>query len=334
MKKRKVNKKKFISRITFVLAIFIILILAIRGMFKKDNNAIADLTLVIDKQDVTDTLTHDIYISADGLLYMSMEDIKNNFDKNLYYEEETGKIITTSGTKTAAIDINNNTMEVNSAVLSLDAGVIKYDTSMLIPVSEMTNIYNIEVKTTKNSAVVLSLYKELTTVTTTKKVSLKENAGTFAKTIKKLEKNQELVFIENAEKNGWLKVLTYEGDIGYIREKDVGEKKQTRIDMKDSDFTSKSPDLDNSIEVNSKTLTSDNLKDFSSRKKVIDDTISKAVSKEKYTVNLNLNKVEVEENLLERLVIEMLPRLKEIGGSIGVTNNAILNSSFLNENNL
>ena len=334
-KRLKINKKKFIPRIILLIGIIILLIIIANSGGKEETSQITKPRLIVDTVDVTENLVHEIYIDKNAVLYLSNDDIKNIFDKNLYFEEETGKIITTSGTKTAAIDINNNTMEVNSASLLLENSIMKIENVVYLPVSEITNIYNIEVKNTENTAVILSLYKALTTGSAKKNIALKEDTGLFSKTIQQIEKGQEIVFIENAEKNGWYKVMTYEGNIGLVKSNEVSEKKQIRIDMDDSDFTSKEPDLENAIELTYRSLKTDNMKDFSSRKKIVEDTISSILSKEKYTVKLNLNKVEVESNLLERFIIELIPRLKEIGASLAIINNdELLSDKFLQSMNL
>lgn len=333
-KKKKVNKAKLISRMLLLLIIIFGIIFLLKNVFTNKNTDISELTLVVDNQNITSTLKKDIYIDKDKQLYMSVEDIRNIFDKNIYFEEETGKLITTSDTKVGAIDVNNNTFELNSAILLLTYGVIKYDTGYYIPVSEITSIYNIEVWTTENSAVISSLYKELTTVKTTKKVSLKKDTSFFSGTVQKLENEKELIFIENAEKSGWIKVLTREGNIGFVKEKNVTNKEKIRTNMEEDDFSSKVADTNNAIEINEKIITPDNISNFNNRKKAIEEIISNAISKEKYTINLNLQKVNVEERLLERLILELIPRLKEIGGSVIVTNNNILNSTFISDNNL
>ncbi|MCI9366174.1 MAG: hypothetical protein HFJ54_06525 [Clostridia bacterium] len=315
-RRKKVNKNKFLSRIFLLVVIVIIILILFSNIFKKKNKDEFDLRIIIDNQDITESLVSDIYIDKDGVLYMSMEDVKNIFDNDLYFEENTKKIITTSETKVAAIDTRSDKMEINSAVIMLSTGVIDYGTTYYIPVSEMTKIYNIEVITTEKSAIINSLYKELTTVKTTKKVSLKEKGGFFGGTIQKLEQDKEVIFIENSEKKGWIKVLTYEGKIGYIKEKNTSEKNQKRVDMNNEHFTDKEPDINNSIELTKKTLTNENLRDFTERKKVIEDIIAKMLSKEKYTVYLNIEKTDVDSDFLDRFIIELIPRIKEIGGSI------------------
>lgn len=200
-RRKKVNRKKFLSRILILIIIIAIIIVIFSSIFTKGSKEILGSRLIVDNKDITESLTSDIYVDKDGILYMSMEDVKNIFDNDLYFEDSTKKIITTSETKVAAIDVRNDKIDINSATLMLSTGVIDYGTTYYIPVSEMTKIYNIEVITSEKSAIINSLYKELTTVKTTKKVSLKEKEGFFGGTIKKLEKDTEVIFIENSEKN-------------------------------------------------------------------------------------------------------------------------------------
>lgn len=316
-RRKKVDKKKFLSRIILLLILLVVIILLIKGIFKKgDNDSLRTSNLIVDNEDITESLKSDIYIDKDGILYMSIEDIKNVFDKDLYFEENTSKVITTYGTKVAAIDVKTNEVELNSAKLKLNSGIIDYGTTYYIPVSEMTNIYNIEVTTTEKSAVVSSLYKELNTVRTTKRLSVKEKSSIFSSTIQKLDEDKEVIFIGQAEKKGWVKILTYQGKIGYVRKNNVTEKSQKRADMNDNDFSNKEPDINNSIELTKKELTNETLQDFSSRKKVIENAISQAIKKEKYTIYINIDNLEVEESLITRFIQELEPRLKEIGGNV------------------
>ena len=104
--------------------------------------------------------------------------------------------------------------------------------------------------------------------------------------------------------------------------------------MQDIDFTSNIQDLANSINLGNTTLIYDNLKDFSSRKVIVENIIRDVISSEKFTVDINLEEVNVETEVLERFIIELIPRLKAIGGNIVITNNSILSSEFLNKNNI
>ena len=118
---------------------------------------------------------------------------------------------------------------------------------------------------------------------------------------------------------------------GYIKTKKLGEKENVRSDLFEEELSLGTPDPTNAIELNSLKINNDNLKDFSVRKNLIDEVITNIVKDNKLTVVINLSDVNIEKNYLERLIIELIPRLKEIGGALQITNNNILNSEFLNK---
>lgn len=335
MGKKKVNKKKLISRLFLLILIIIIITFLIKIIFKPKEEENIELTLIVDNKNITSSLVDNIYIDTAQKLYMSLEDIKNIFDPNLYFEEETGKVITISGTKVGAIEVNSNVFELNSATLLLSSQVIKYDEKYYIPISDITNVYNIEVFASKDTAIVLSLYKELITVKTTKKVSLKQETGLFAKTIKKIEEGQEVIYLGEADKEGWVKVLTYDGKEGYIKQNKLSDKEYKRMNMNEDYFMPNVADANNAIKITKKTIKNDSINNFSNRKTTISKMLEDCVSKSKYTINLDLKDIEVETNKLERLILELIPRLKEIGGAVMITNNnGILSNEFLNQNSL
>lgn len=99
-------------------AIVILIIVLIKNIGKKEKPKFAT-NVIVNGQNITESLVHEPYINKDNVLYLSIEDVGNIFDKNIYYEEETKKIITTCRTKVAAIDINSNIVELNNANVTL-----------------------------------------------------------------------------------------------------------------------------------------------------------------------------------------------------------------------
>lgn len=279
-KKKKINKKKFLSRIILLVIIILLIIIVIKSIGKKDKPKF-DIAVIVNNENITNSLSHEPYISKDKVLYLSIEDTSKIFDKNIYYEEESRKIITTSGTKVAAIHTVNNILELNSASLVLSDGVLNYGNTYYIPISEMTNIYNIEANVKEKSGVISSLNNELITVKTVKKVSLKEKPGTFGGSIQKLDPDTELIYLEDADKKDWYKVLSYDGEIGYINKKQVTEKETKRTNMEDEDFTGSIPDVSNSVEINKEKLNLENLKNFSQRKNIVEQGVTDLIQERK-----------------------------------------------------
>lgn len=332
-KKKKINTKKFTKRIVQLIIIIVIIILSIKLLTpKKQEND--EMKLILNNVDVTENLISNMYIDKENDVYLSTADIKNLFDSSLYYEDTTNKIITTCKVKVGAIDLSNNILELNTASIVLPKPVLNYGETQYIPLSELASLYNIEISANKNNAIINSLYNELITVKTSKKISLKEKTSIFSSTIEKIEKDEKMIFIENAEKEGWIKVLTYNGNFGYIKENSITDKNQERTTISDSAFATNKPNLDNAIEINKKDITTEKLTDFNTRKALVNDLVSKVISKEKFTININLKDATVEKEKLERFIIELLPRIREIGASLSITNNNILDQNFLSSNNI
>lgn len=183
-KKRKINKRKFLSRIFLLIVIITLIIVAFKNLTKKEEKT-SDITIIINNENITSTLINRPYITKVNDIYFSMEDIRNLFDKNICYEEQTDKILITSETKSAAIGVKANTIQINSASLSLENQILEYGETFYIPISEISSIYNIEYSVTQDSAVINSLYKELITIKPTKKISLKESPRIFCENDKK-----------------------------------------------------------------------------------------------------------------------------------------------------
>lgn len=101
--------------------------------------------------------------------------------------------------------------------------------------------------------------------------------------------------------------------------------------MSDEEFALGNANSENMISITKSIIKQEKLTDFKNRKELIQKIIEDMVKQEKFTVNLNLEKVEVPVETLERFMIELIPRLKELGGHLVITNNHILNSAFLSE---
>ncbi len=332
-KKRKINKRKLLSRIFLIVILITALVVIIKIVSNKTEEKVG-ITVIVNNEDITNSLINKPYITKANDIYLSIEDIRNIFDKNIIYEEKTGKILTTSETKTAAIEVNGTNIQINGANILQKSHILEYGNTFYIPISEISNIYNIESFITQDTAVINSLYKELITIKTTKKTKLKKGTGFFDDTIKKINEDTELIYVQELEDGKWVKVITYEGDIGYIKNKNVTEKVYKRTNMKDENFSDNLGDISNSIEINKTKIKTENIESFDARRNVIEEIISNVISKEKFTVNINLDGVSVEESLLKRFILELLPRLREIGGKAIITNNTILGTDFLLENNL
>lgn len=200
---KKVWKKVLV--IVVLLAI-VAVVLIVSPNFKKDPNE-GKLNFIINNNNVTAKLKHDIFINDDGVVYVSKDDMENYFDGQIYYDKENEQLITTSNTKVAVISLTNKSMKVNGSDVKMLGTVIKKDGDLYIPISELNKVYNIEVENINNSVITVdSLDRKMIKADTTKKLSVKYNTKLITRTVDKLEAGQKVVII--SEKDGFTKVRT------------------------------------------------------------------------------------------------------------------------------
>lgn len=235
MEKNKENGKISVKLIVIIL---VFVLLAAAGLFvlKYGKNyiykEITDRTnLVLNYTNVTGKVKNDMYINEDDVIYLSMEDIANYYDKHIYYDKQYNQIVTSSEEKVATLKIDEKSMIVNGQNIKIKDGAIYKNGIYYLPISEMEQVYNIKIERLNNRIVIESLDRELTTAKVDKKANLKNKTTVFSKTIEKLEKDEKVAIAESKNENlpgGWVKVRTQSGKIGYIEEKYLSNKKIER----------------------------------------------------------------------------------------------------------
>lgn len=121
---------------------------------------------------------------------------------------------------------------------------------------------------------------------------------------------------------------------GYVKTKSLSEKQTKRSDFLENDISLGTVKLDNSIEFNNEKINSETLNNYDARRMLADEIISKIISDDKFTVVLDLNSVNVKKDKMERFIIEIIPKLKEIGAALEIKNNDILSNKFLEKHGL
>ena len=216
---RERNKKEnIIKRVVIVL---IILAIAAFALIKAENyikeKTDETISLIINNNNVTARLKHEVKIQ-DGTVYVSMDDMKNFFDKYIYIEEEINEIVTTYDKKIASIGFEANKLTLNGSTKKIYAHAIKEDDVVYLPISEMLDVYNIELENIEKNKVVTidSLNREKIKAYTKSKVSVKWKKDVFSKTVDKVQKGA-VVTVINQNEDGWTKIRTENGEIGYIK---------------------------------------------------------------------------------------------------------------------
>ena len=81
--------------------------------------------ILINNNDVTLSMKKDIYKDDNNNIYLSLEDIKNFFDKYIEYNKETGEIITTSEINIARMHLNSNKISINGIDETLNSDILE-----------------------------------------------------------------------------------------------------------------------------------------------------------------------------------------------------------------
>ncbi len=211
------KKKKIIIRtgiiIVAIIVLFIIAMIA-NNYIILDNNT--TINLIINNRNVTSDLRNDI-IQEDGVIYLSEDDIANFFDKHIYLEEENHRIITTYHTKIAEVSLDENVINVNGEDKRTYAHAMERDGVIYIPISEMTEVYDIEIGNIEETKVLTidSLDREQKKATITSSVAVKSSKNFIAKTVDRIAKGDSVIVISSD--GGYSRIRTKNGKLGYVK---------------------------------------------------------------------------------------------------------------------
>ena len=225
-KKKKVIIKTGIT-ILALIVLFIIAMIA-NNYIILDNNTTTNL--IINNSNVTSNLRHEI-IQEDGVIYLSEDDIANFFDKHIYLEEENNRIITTYNKKIAEVSLDENVINVNGADKRISAHAIERDGVIYIPISEMTEVYDIEIGNIEETKVITmdSLDREQRKASVNSNLAVKSSTNFIARTVDRVEEGEEVIVISSDE--GYSRIRTENGKIGYVKTNKLANEYAVREDM-------------------------------------------------------------------------------------------------------
>lgn len=206
--------------ITIISLLLVVAILNVAKNYIKEDNK-NKVNLVINNNNVTNKMKKDLYIDDNGVIYLSKEDITNYFDKYLDYDTESKRLTTTSDIKVATMMFGEKTIRINGTDIDIGATLISENGILYIPFSEISrSVYNVELEYIKDSKtiVVTSLDRELLKADSSKNANVKSGAKSLSKTVDKIKKGEKIVYI--SENDGWAKIRTERGKIGYVK-KDI-----------------------------------------------------------------------------------------------------------------
>ena len=223
--------RNIIKTIVFLFLIGIIFYLA--PNYVKTDEIKGKVNLIINNNNVTSKLKKDMYINDKKVVYMSITDVKNYLDKYIYYDTQNKQVITTYGEKIGILSTDKNIININNSTLNILSGIEVKNDEIYLPITQMATVYNMEMTyiTDKNTLVMDSLDKELIKADISQKVSVKYKDTIFSKTVDKVNKGSKVIVVE--EKNGWSKIRTNAGKIGYVKTSKLQNKYYVRQNLND-----------------------------------------------------------------------------------------------------
>ena len=234
MSKEEVEKKKK-TVIRIFIAIIAIVIICIAGYIANDYIILGKnktTNLVINNTNVTGNLKQDVFIDGDNI-YLSKQDLSNFFDKYIYEDEENNKIITTYEDKIATIGFDENEIEINGSTVSTYAHAIEKDDSIFIPITELKDVYGIEIEYIADTDIVTvdSVAREQKKAIANGNLAVKSSTNFIAKTVDRVKKGDYVIVISDDGKNA--KIRTANGKIGYVKSKKLANTVVTRQEIEE-----------------------------------------------------------------------------------------------------
>ena len=234
MTKNEIEKKKKIITRTLII-ILAIIVLATIALIANDYiilDSNKTTNLIINNRNVTSNLKNEIMIK-DNMIYLSKQDIANFFDKYIYEEEETNQIITTYDKKIAEIGFEENTININGSDKIIRAHAEKENEIIYLPISEMTEVYGIEIEYLPDTKVVTmdSTDREQKKAILSSDVAVKSSTNFIAKTVDRVKKGDDVIVISS--ENGNSRIRTKNGKIGYVKSNKLTNEITVREDMEE-----------------------------------------------------------------------------------------------------
>ena len=228
------KKKLKIGRIVLVIVVFIVIIVL--------NNFICNILANQTKTDKTRLLFNNEFVSLendivieDSIIYISEEDIKNIFDKTIYYNVGDKELITTYNKHVAVLHLDNNKLLVNDSEMIIEGELNEKNNNIYLPISDMEFVYDIEIDYSENNNLVIidSTTKAKKKAMVLKNTKLKSGRTIFSTGIEKLKMGDTVYVI--SDKGRYKKVRTISGKIGYIKNRKLSEIETLREDYENDE---------------------------------------------------------------------------------------------------
>ncbi len=208
------------------MGLLLIVVLAAGAFLFVENRGTSKISTKYDKFNfLTEDkdIDKDDFCIEDGMIYLSLDYIKEYLDKGIEYDESTGEVKINNDHANKILKLNEYEAKFNSGTIDLRAPVIEKNGKIMLPIEAFIYDYDVRLRYNKDIRLLLLDYrdKEYDLTKTTSETLLRESASKRSPIIKKLPKGEELYVYE--EKGKFCKVRMPEGYAGYVLKKDLDE---------------------------------------------------------------------------------------------------------------
>lgn len=213
-------KKILVILIFLIVAIFIC---NIAPNYYEDESYLQDeLRVVFNDKEIThekSKLPQEAKI-VDGKVMLSKDTVDILFDKWLYYDSKYNTIISTTDIGVAKLELDKNSMDIDGVEISIDVPAQMIDDVIYIPIEELQDFYNIDVKF-KEKVVITTRDADYVSGTLQKKLKIKLYKKTLSKTIATCSVGEDIAVFNYKNNPEWVLVRRSNGDLGFARMNDI-----------------------------------------------------------------------------------------------------------------
>jgi len=181
------------------------------------------------------------YVLHDGALYLKYETVKEFIDSSIFYDSSDNRVIVTTADKVIEMDVKLLTININYQPVLIDTPLYIYNDNPYVSMDFLSPIYDLKIEYLPSGVVLLDNFRKAVIEGKVSKskslfpdiflmadsylnegVFLRKEPAHSALRIKELMDGDK--FSIYSEKDGWYRVRTHEGILGYIN------KNNTHID--------------------------------------------------------------------------------------------------------
>ncbi len=246
-RKKKINIYHLAKRLAITISMLVAIMITIKVApnYSKDATVAKSNTLIINNNNITKMLKSDIIMQEDKTIYMSLDDVRTFFDETITVERN--KIITTSNTKTIAIPLDNNRVYENGSYWTIEHNILQNDGRYYLPMSDLQSVYNYEMKYNEKNKIITidSLNRKAVEAVAKKNLKVKLKASKFSRSVDEIKRGDSIIIVQDTEKNddakvnGWIKIRTANGILGYIKESKIINKTTIRENLENAKIEGK-----------------------------------------------------------------------------------------------